>query len=185
MREREDGTKPLLVHIGGSHVVTRRHLEPAHIGQRAFGILARDRQQRVLRWSRLSIDEVHDRADVLPDDCGVGIGGEVADGCGVPVIAARGAGGLVHALLDDRPLAIRCQHERVQVDLKAVGDGVVVDARREPAGTNQRVAIEARARGDDTEFRRRIAGLPAATTANMDTELVCPRIETLLQGAHD
>ena len=33
-------------------------------------------------------------------------------------------------------------HEGVQVDLEAVGDGVVVDPRRQPAGAHQRFAVQ-------------------------------------------
>ena len=72
------------------------------------------------------------------DDGGVRVGGEVAHGSRVPVIASRQALDFVHALLHDRPLALRRHDERVQVDLEAVGDRVVVDARREPAGADER-----------------------------------------------
>ena len=47
-----------------------------------------------------------------------------------------------------------CQHERMQVDLKAVGDRVVVDARGQPAGAHQRVAVEAGRVGDRRAVRR-------------------------------
>ena len=53
MRDREDGTKPLLVHIGGSHVVTRRHLEPAHMlfsGGRDGSFYALDARTGKLLW---------------------------------------------------------------------------------------------------------------------------------------
>ena len=82
------------------------HLEPAQVADRASRILAGDGEEGVLRGSRLSIDEIHDRAGVRTDDRGVRIGDEVADSGRVPVIAARRAGRLVHALLDDRPLAV-------------------------------------------------------------------------------
>ena len=42
----------------------------------------------------------------LADDGGVRLGGEVADGGRVPVIAPRQPRRLVHALLHDRPLAV-------------------------------------------------------------------------------
>ena len=60
----------------------------------------------------------------------------------VPVVAAGQAARVVHPLLHDGPVAIRGDDERVQVDLEAVGNGVVVDPRREPAGPHQRVAVE-------------------------------------------
>ena len=47
-------------------------------------------------------------------------------------------------------------HERVQVDLKAVGDRVVVDARGQAAGAHERVAVEpaALARSARSSLRR-------------------------------
>ena len=70
----------------------------------------------------------------------------------MPVIAPGQAAGLVHSLLDDRPLAVRGQNERVQIDLKAVGDRVVVDARRQSAGPDERVTVEACALRDLAEL---------------------------------
>ena len=58
------------------------------------------------------------------------------------MVAAGQAAGFVHALLHDGPLAVGADDESVQVDLEAVGDGVVVDARGEPAGADQLVAVE-------------------------------------------
>ena len=75
-------------------------------------------------------------------------------------------------------------HEAVQVDLEAVGDGVVVDARREPAGAHQRVAVEADAIGDRAQLVRRVARLLAAPAADVDAELVRPRVQAALQRAH-
>ena len=61
----------------------------------------------------------------------------------MPVIAARQPAAFVHPLLHDRPFAICGDDERVQVDLEAVGDRIVVDACGEAAGADQRVAVEA------------------------------------------
>ena len=91
---------------------------------------------------------------MLADDGRVRIGGEVADRRRVPVIAPRQPARLVHPLLHDRPLAVGGDDERVQVDLKSVVDRVVVDARGQPAGAHQRVAVEARAIGDARAARR-------------------------------
>ena len=71
--------------------------------------------------------------------------------------AARRTHPFVHPLLDDRPLAVTRDDERVQVDLEAVGDRVVVDSRGEPARTHERLAIRAGAIGDATELVRRPA----------------------------
>ena len=73
------------------------------------------------------------------------------------MIAARQAHPFVHPLLHDRPLALRRHDERMQVDLEAVGDRVVVDARRQPAGAHERLAVDARPIGDAAELVRRPA----------------------------
>ena len=52
----------------------------------------------------------------------------------MPMIATRQASFFVHALLDDRPFALGGDHETVEVELEAVGDGIVVDFRGELAG---------------------------------------------------
>ena len=66
--------------------------------------------------------------------------------------------------------------EGVQVDLKAVGDRVVVDARGQPAGAHERVAVEAAALGDRAQFVRRVARMPAAAAADVDAQFVRARI---------
>jgi hypothetical protein len=82
----------------------------------------------------------------------VGVGREIAHGGGVPVIAARQAHAFVHPLLHDGPLALTRYDERMQVDLEAVGDRVVVDARRQPARAHERLAVDTRTIGDAAEF---------------------------------
>ena len=78
-----------------------------------------------------------------------------------------------------------CEHERVQVDLEAVGHGVVVDAR----GRGGWFA-RARRRRDSTrsammsQFVRRLARLSAASAADVDAELVRPWIQPALQRTH-
>ena len=68
------------------------------------------------------------------------------------MIAARQAHPFVHPLLHDRPLALTRHDERMQVDLEAIGDRIVVNARRQPAGAHERLAVYTRAIGDAAEF---------------------------------
>ena len=72
-----------------------RHLDD-DIGERPRRIFSRDREQCVLRRSRIAIDQIHDRARMRSDDGGVRSGGEVADRRRVPVIAAGEPAGFVH-----------------------------------------------------------------------------------------
>jgi hypothetical protein len=154
------------------------------VTERAGRILTSDGEQRLLRGAGLAIDEVHDRAGVLADDRGVWVRREITHRGRVPVIAPRQPAGLVHPLLHDRPVTVARQDERMEIDLKAVRDGVVVHARGEPAGADQRVAIEVDALGDRAQFVRCLARLLAASAADVHAELVGPRVEASLQGTH-
>jgi hypothetical protein len=49
---------------------------------------------------------------------------------------------IVETLLDNRPLTIGCDHEAVQIDLKTVGKGVVIDPRSKATSTHKRVTIQ-------------------------------------------
>ena len=93
---------------------------------------------------RVSVHEIHDRALVLTDYAGVRFGDEVAHRRGVPVVAASHAAPIVQSLLYHGPLAVRCHNKAMEVDLKSVGDRIVVDARGKPAGADQGFAIEDR-----------------------------------------
>ena len=80
VRERQHGAEPLLVDVRRTHIVMRRHDQVANVSQRARRVLTRDGQERILRRTRIAIDEVHDRPGVLANDRGVGSGSEVANG---------------------------------------------------------------------------------------------------------
>ena len=99
------------------------------------------------------------------------------------MIAPRQPRLLVHALLDDGPLAVFREDEAVQVNLKAVGDGVVVDARGQAAGADQRIAVEARRLRDRPQLVGRVARVTAAAAADVDAELVRARVQPALRGA--
>ena len=100
------------------------------------------------------------------------------------MVTARQAVAIVQALLDHGPLAVCCHDEVVQVDLKAVGDGVVVDTRGEPAGTHESFPVEAASIPEQAQFGWSVSGKPAAASANVDSELVSFRCEAALQRAH-
>ena len=92
-------------------------------------MFASDSEQGGLRRLGLSIHEIHDRALILADYSGVRFGKEIADRRRVPVIPASHSAPIVQTLLHDGPLALRSYDETVEVNLKSVGDRIVVDAR--------------------------------------------------------
>src|SRR5579883_766385 len=103
----------------------------------------------------------------------------------MPVIAPRTAGVVVHALLDDSPLAFAAQNESVQVELKAVGDRIVVDTRGEATATDEGIAVEAKLVGKCPEFLGRATRMTSTSSTNVDSEFLRTRIQATLQGTQD
>ena len=116
--------------------------------KRVDRLLLNDIQQRKLGGLRSPVDEIHDFTLGWAGNAGVRVGRKIPDGRRVPMISAGEAARVVHALLHHRPLALGSNNERVEVDLKAVRNRVIVDSRRKPAGADQRFAIETAPFGD-------------------------------------
>src|SRR5438034_6634484 len=95
---------------------------------------------------------------------------EIPDGRRVPMIAARHSACLVHSLLHDSPLAVGREDKRMQINLKSIGDRVVVDSCRETAGSNQRFTIKAAPIGDGAEFIRRVSRMLATPAAEVNAK---------------
>src|SRR5687767_2421084 len=72
----------------------------------------------------------------------------------------------------------------MQVDLKSVGNCVVVDSGSQPASTDKRFAIKAATICNQTEFIWSVARESASSPADVDAELVCFGTEAALQSAH-
>src|SRR5438046_6160838 len=91
----------------------------------------------------LAIHNIHDRALILANYSGVWFGDKVPYRRRMPVIPASHPITIIQTLLHHGPFATRRHDETVKVNLKPVGDRIVVDARCESAGADQGVAIEA------------------------------------------
>ena len=179
----ENGAQPLQIDIFGADVVMAWHREMAEFGQSLLGFLARDGQERFLRGLGAAIHQVENYAFILTDDGRVRFTDEIAN-CGrVPVITAREFRACVHALLNNGPVSRISHDEGVQIELKSVSDGVVINFCREAAGPNQRIAIESFSIGECNEFAGRFAGLFAAPAANVNAEFVGARIQATFQRA--
>ncbi len=99
------------------------------------------------------------------------------------MIAPGVAGGVVHPLLDHRPIALPGEQEAVVVELVAVLEGGAVHLGRDLAGVDELVG---RPRdgvhlcvGDD--LRRRLAGGPALAAGDEQPEVRLPALHRLLQ----
>src|SRR5205814_8797029 len=123
------------VNIRNAHLMMRRHAELAHLIERGFRLFLRDREHRRLRRFGAPIYQIHDIALMLSDNCSMWIRDKVAHICGMPVITPRQSAGPIHSLLHYGPLASRTHDKAVQIELKSVGNRIVIDSRRKPAGT--------------------------------------------------
>src|SRR5687767_7116764 len=138
----------------------------------------------LLRRSCFRVHQVHDGSLVFTNDSGVRFGNKVAYGCRVPVVSASHAGLIVQTLLDYHPLAARRHHETVKIDLETVCNSIVIDARSQPAGTNQRVSIEPVTPGNFTKLVWRAPGKPASTAANVKSELISLPRQSAFERTH-
>ena len=108
---------------------------------------------------------------------------ETLQSLGQPMVAARGAARIVHALLDDGPFALVGDDEAVQIEVETILDGGAVDLRHQPADVGERGAVDPDPLADRREFVRRLARLLAAAAADMDAEFARQRLEPALQRA--
>src|SRR3982074_1357190 len=98
-----------------------------YVLQRRLGVLMRDGQQSVLCRSRLSVHQIHDRTLGLTHDSSMWYIEKIPHTRGMPMVSASETGGAVHSLLHDNPIATGRHDERVEVDLKSIGNAVVVN----------------------------------------------------------
>src|SRR5512146_3237391 len=182
--ESEHSSEALQVYVFHANVMMRRHDQSVDVSQYLVGILLGGFQDRMLCGCGVAIDEIHDLAEIFADNASVGLGNEIAHVGRVPMIATRHSSDIVHSLLHDGPLAVASEYEGMDIKLKAVGDGVVVDAGGEAAGPDKRVAVSAGHRRDAAEVVGGSAGLCATAAADIDSEFVASIGKASLQCAH-
>src|SRR5262245_20216555 len=120
----------------------------------------------------MPVHEIHDLALMLSDDSSVRFYYEVSNRGGMPVITARQAASVIHSLLDNRPFAVGCDDERVEINLKPVSNRIVINSRREAAGPDQRLTVKTSPIGNRAQFIRRLKRLPARTAANVGAAII-------------
>src|SRR5690606_22889504 len=96
---------------------------------------------------------------------------ETLEVLGKPMVTARFAARVAHALLHDAPVAVGAHDERVQVELVTVLDRRRIDLRDEAARVRERVPGKPRSFADARELGRRASRLPSAAAADVDAEL--------------
>src|ERR1700761_7029097 len=101
----------------------------------------------------------------------------------MPVVTPSHASCIVQALLYDGPIAGARQYERMQVKLKAIADGVVIDLGGQTTGSHQRRTVEICAIRDRQQFGRSFSRLLSAPAADIDTKLMSAWIQAAFQRA--
>src|ERR1700692_2615228 len=103
----------------------------------------------------------------------------------MPVVAARLLLVSVHTLLHHRPSAVVGHEEAVEVEIKAVLYGSVVDLGDQSARAGESGAVEPDAFAECLQFVRRLAGVLTSTAADVDAKFVRERRQPALEGAND
>ena len=115
----------------------------------------------------------------------VRVAGEIAHRRRMPMISTRRAIAGIHTLLHHGPLTFVAHNEGVQIELKPIRNCIVVDFCSQAAGPRQRIATHPRNVRERAKLLRRLPRLFATPAANVDPQLMRPRIEPTFQRAHD
>src|SRR6185369_14869829 len=99
----------------------------------------------------------------------------------MPVVSSRHSRRVVHSLLHDGPFAISRQDERVQVKLKSVGDGIVINSRRQSTCSDEALAVGPDPACDSPQLVRCLTRLLASSAADINAQLFGTRFEAPLQ----
>lgn len=93
--------------------------------------------------------------------------------------------GLIHALLYHGPLAGLVNDKRMQVELKSIGDGVVVYASGEAADAGEGVSVKTGNACEGAEFVGSALRMAAAASADGKAEVGETGIQSVFECSHD
>jgi hypothetical protein len=158
------------------------HLEGRQFARQAVGTEGSQKVElSAAGRGRAAIGEVHDFALMDAIDRVVRLLDEALQSFGQPMIAASRATQVVHALLDNGPMAIVGDDEAVQVKIKSVLHRCAIDLRHQAAHAGQRRPVDSDPLPDRCEFNRRLSRLLAATAADMEPEFSREGLEASLE----
>src|SRR5207237_2558757 len=178
---REHGSESLKVDIGSAYLVMMRKRKLSDFRQRLLRMFFYDAKQCLLSRGCFPVYKIHDHALRFADNCAVGFADKVPHSGRMPMISACHARGIVHALLHYRPFAALAEDECVQIELESIGNGIVIHAGCQAADAHQSIAIQAGSACDGAQFLGSLARMPAASTADINAELVRARVHAALQ----
>jgi len=116
-------------------------------------------------------------------NAGMRLAGEITHRSTVPVVTPGQTRRIVHTLLHHRPVALRRNQKRVQIELKSIADSIVIHLRGQPAHARERRAIRAGRIPERHQFFRSLPRLPPAPAANIKAKFAGLRIHAALQRA--
>ncbi len=91
----------------------------------------------------------------------------------------------VHALLDDGPLAVVSDNERVQIELEPILNRGAIDLGHQTASFSERRTIETDTLSNGEELLRGLSRIFPAATADVNSKLVPQRSEATFQRSDD
>ena len=163
--------EPLEVDAVAAHFVPLIHDELADLLEILLRLLPHDFENGSLGRHGAPVHEIHDLPLWLAGDTAVRVLNETRQAGRMPVVTSSHACLAVHSLLHDDPVPFPRDDKRMQVELKAIANRVVVHASRQSAGADKSVRVESGSLADRDKFSRRLARMATATTADKDAQL--------------
>src|SRR5581483_5979504 len=124
----EYSSQTLQIHIFSAHVMVRRHRQLTHFVQNACTRLVHNCEHRALRLFCARVYQVQNLSLRFANNRSMRIRYEIANRRRVPVISPRQPIFWIHPLLHHSPFARSRNHKRMQIELKSVGNRVIVHA---------------------------------------------------------
>src|ERR1700741_1887341 len=100
------------------------------------------------------------------------------------MIPARHSGGIIHSLLNNRPVAFPRNDKRMQVQLETVLYSGIVNLSAEFTATHQFMAIHSCSFGKTEKLRRCFKRMFSFSAANINPEFIEFGIKSTFQSAH-
>ena len=151
-------------------------------------VRSQDGQQSELRLARRfgpPVGKIDDFSLPGSLDCRMRIIDEAGQSLRKPVIAPRLLAFAAHALLDDGPLSIVGDNKAVQVKIEAILHCRAVDLRNQAACLGKSCSIDTDSVTDGNEFLRRSPRMVAASSTDVNAQLVAERCQPSLERAYD
>src|SRR3954471_6864563 len=112
------------------------HRKLANFREVCFRLLSQDFENGSLSGKRLAINEVQNLSLRLAGNSAMRRLNKAFEVQRMPVVTASHPVLIIHALLHDDPLAVASDNEAMEIELKTIANGVVIDPGGKSAGSD-------------------------------------------------